>query len=239
MMRTDADRYLGDVLSSSDNNSKNIKARCNRGIGINSNISIILNELCLGKYHFKVALLLRESLLLSSVLLNCETWVNVTKNDLFQLQKVDRAMVRSALRAPSKSPGPSIFLEVGAVPIKYYLIGRRIVFLHYILMRPENDLLSQVFFAQLEKPVKNDWSEQIKEDLKLTELDHLTFDNIKAIKRDKFKIMVKEKIRKLAFKDLLQEKEKLSKMKNLQYDELKLQKYLASGKLNTTQKRLL
>ena len=28
-------------------------------------------------------------------------------------------------------------------------------------------------------------------------------------------------------------------MKNLQYDELKLQKYLASGKLNTTQKRLL
>ena len=146
-------------------------------------------------------------------------------------------MVRSALRAPLKFPGPSIFLEVGAVPIKYYLIGRRIVFLHYILMRPENDLLSQVFFAQLEKPVKNDWSEQVKEDLKLTELDHLSFDNIKAIKRDNFKTMVKDKIRKLAFKELLQEKEKLSKMKNLQYDELKLQKYLGSGKLNTTQKR--
>ena len=68
MMRTDTDKYLGDVLSSTDKNTANIKVRCGRGLGINSNIAIILKELCLGKYHFEVAMLLRDSLLFSSEL---------------------------------------------------------------------------------------------------------------------------------------------------------------------------
>ena len=80
-----------------------------------------------------------------------------------------------------------------------------------------------MFFAQLENPVKNDWSEQVKDDLKKTDLDHLTFDDIKTMKRDTFKKLVREKIRSLALKNLLIEKEKLSKIKNLQYTELKLQ----------------
>ena len=119
------------------------------------------------------------------------------------------------------------------------MVGRRIVFLHYILCRPRTDLLSQVFYAQLENPVKNDWSEQIKEDLKEANLEHLTFDDIKAMNRDAFKKLVREKIRGLALKKLLVEKEKMSKMRHLQYDELKLQSYLSSGKLNTGQKKLL
>ena len=68
---------------------------------------------------------------------------------------------------------------------------------------------------------------------------HCEFDDIKTMKRDTFKKLVREKIRSLALKNLLNEKEKLSKMKSLQYTELKLQSYLSSGKLNTAQKKML
>ena len=47
---------------------------------------IILKEICLGQYHFMVAMLLREALLFSSLLLSAETWFNVTKREIEQLQ---------------------------------------------------------------------------------------------------------------------------------------------------------
>ena len=120
-------------------------------------------------------------------MITVKTWINVTEHDIQQLQRIDTALVRQTLQAGAKCPIPAIFLEAGAVPVKYVVIGRRIVFLHYILSRPRSDLLSQVFFAQLENPVKNDWSEQVKDDLKKTDLDHLTFDDIKTMKRNTFK----------------------------------------------------
>ena len=39
------------------------------------------------------------------------------------------------------------------------------MFLHYVLSRDESELLSQVFMAQSNSPVKNDWSEKVKNDL--------------------------------------------------------------------------
>ena len=239
MVKTDADKYLGDICESSGKNTKNIKARCDRGYGINTSIVNILKELCLGQFHFTVAKLLRESLLFSSILLNCETWFNITKAEIDQLEKVDKSLLRRILDAPSKSPTASLYLELGCVPIQYLIMSKRLRFLHYILNRPKNHLLSQVFFAQWNQPVKHDWTEQIKKDLLDTGLNYLTFDNIASTNKKTFKTLVNEKCRSLALKHLIAEKETLSKMKNLQYSELKLQPYLTSDKLTISQKKVL
>ena len=60
------------------------------------------------------------------------------------------------------------------------LIGKRIMFLHYILSRPETDLLSRVFHAQDQQPVKNDWSVQVKKDLEQIGLGEMSFQEIKS-----------------------------------------------------------
>ena len=82
MVKSEEDKYLGDIVTADLSNTKNIKARCDRGIGIISNIMIILKEVCLGQFYFKVAVILRESLLFSSMLLNSECWINITKTEI-------------------------------------------------------------------------------------------------------------------------------------------------------------
>ena len=69
------------------------------------------------------------------------------------------------------------------------------MFLHYILSRPDDDLLSTVFWAQENNPVRNDWSLQVKEDLKETGIE-LTYDEIRALSKEAFKTIVKAKCKK-------------------------------------------
>ena len=87
-------------------NTKNIKARLGRGIGVISNIANILKEVSMGQFHFEVSLLLRESLFLSTVLVNSESWVNLTKTDVTEMEKIDETLLRRLVDVGSKCPIP-------------------------------------------------------------------------------------------------------------------------------------
>ena len=61
----------------------------NRGLGAVNQIQQLLDDLCLGDYHFEAANILRNSLLLSSLLSNSETWYDVTKKEISELESVN------------------------------------------------------------------------------------------------------------------------------------------------------
>ena len=84
--------YLGDILSCDGKQDKNIEARKNKGIGIIAQIMSILESTMYGKYYFEVAMVLRNSLFLSSVLLNSEAWINLSKNNIRKLEQVDEML---------------------------------------------------------------------------------------------------------------------------------------------------
>ena len=63
-------KYLGDVISKDGRNLKNIKARINKGNSIVTKILNILEGVPFGKLYLQVAILLRNSLLVSSMLCN-------------------------------------------------------------------------------------------------------------------------------------------------------------------------
>ena len=62
------EKYLGDVIMASGSNSLNIQARVQRGLVAVNQISELLDEMCLGPWHFEVGNVLRGSLLLSTLL---------------------------------------------------------------------------------------------------------------------------------------------------------------------------
>ena len=64
----DSDTYLGDVIASDGTNTLNIRKRISKGNGVISKIVNILESVSLGEHYFKIALLLRESLLLNAIL---------------------------------------------------------------------------------------------------------------------------------------------------------------------------
>ena len=127
------EKYLGDIISADGKNIKNVKARVAKGTGIISRILTILEGVPFGKFYFKIAMILRESLLVSSMIHNSEAWYNITNREMDLLETVDLQFLRKVLNAPRSTPKEMLYLETGCVPFREIIRKRRILFLHYIL----------------------------------------------------------------------------------------------------------
>ena len=106
------------------------------------------------------------------------------------------------------------------------------MFVHHILNCDENRLINQVFWAQVESPAKNDWVLQVKKDLKEIGLEYMSFENIKNMKKEQFRSLIKMKCKITSFEYLQKKKEPKSKMSKIKYHELNIQQYLISSDIN-------
>ena len=191
--KLDEDKYLGDIISVDGKNSKNIQARRGKAVGIVNQINSILQDICFGPYQFEVALTLRNSLFLNSVLVNCEAWYGLTEDETADLEREDEKLLRRILESPSKSPKCMLYLETGCRPIRYLIMMRQLMFLHYILNEDDNSLIRRFLNTQVKNPGKNDWIITVKKTLETLDI-HLDFDQIKQATRQQFKTFVDGKI---------------------------------------------
>ena len=120
---------------------KSIKTRVSKGMGQVSTIMMILREVSLGQFFFPMAVLLRNTVMMSSMLLNTETWSNLTKENIEQLESVDIILLKRILDVPTSTPTPSLYLELGLCPIRYKIMGRKVMFLHDILTRKHDEMI--------------------------------------------------------------------------------------------------
>ena len=90
MQHVQLDTYLGDVIASDGTNNKNVEKRVSRGNGLIADIMSILESISLGKHYFKIAVLLRETLFLNSILTNAESWYGISKTNIEDMEQVDK-----------------------------------------------------------------------------------------------------------------------------------------------------
>ena len=219
---------------------KNIQDRVNRGYGCVKEIAGMLEEMCLGPYHFQSGIILRNSLLLSSLLTNSEAWYGVTNNQLEQLEKVDEALLRNLLGCHSKTARELLYLETGTIPLRYIVMGKRLNYLRYLLNEEEDAMVRRFLEAQITSPIKGDWILTVKENLSHLGID-MSFEAISATSKNTFKAIVKEAIHKKALEYLQSLQSSHSKSKNLNYSSLVLQPYLApnDAKLSIQEKQFI
>ena len=199
---------------------------------------MILNSTFFGKFYFEVALVLRESLLLSSLLLNSEAWVNLTELDIRKLEQTDEILLSKILDCEANTNNIFKYL----VPVHFEIMKRKILFLQYILQQDTQSMIFQVFDATVKNPVKNDFVKTCERYLQVLDIN-LSFEEIENLSKWKFKKIVKEKTSKAAFEYLLQQKDKLGKngkipkIANIKYEKLELQQYLQHG--NTKMSKII
>ena len=227
--QSEEERYLGDLITTDGKNIKNVSARKSRGIGIIDQIFYYLNDVFFGPYFFQAALMLRTSMLLSSVLVNSESWYNLSSTDIQELESVDNMLHRRILETAKSTPISIMHLELGTIPIRYVIKSCRLHFLQYILKQDKDSLLYKIFQVQSRYPQKGDWILQIRQDLEDVKLT-LSFDEISILSDDAYHTKVKKAIKQSAFNWLINEKNKprsttASKGSNLKYSDLKLQDY--------------
>ena len=118
MEETEEEKYLGVLISNDGRNLKNIKARVARGIGIVKRILTILDTIPFGKHYFEVGMLLRDSLLISSILYNAEAFYNLTDAELNLIETVDLMFLRQLMNVPKTTPKEMFFLKLGCAPLQ-------------------------------------------------------------------------------------------------------------------------
>ena len=207
MSHIDKEKYLGQVISSDSKNANNIEQLRNKGIGIQNKIIDMLERMPGGPYHFKIAVILRNALLISSILTNSEVWYGLTKVDIEQLEQIDEMWVRNLFDLSRNVPKDLLYLEVGLVPISFIIKSRRQMFLRHILQQKKNFLVHKFFMAQMKSPTQNDWVSTALEDIEELEIN-LELEEIEEMSRERFKSIVKEKVKIKAFEYLIKEKRK-------------------------------
>ena len=96
---------------------------------------------------------------------NSEVWYPIKDNDLDPLVKIDENLMKTFLEVNDNTPKESLYLELGIIPLIDIVKCRRVIYLHYLLTLPKDQLLYKFFQAQLRNPSKGDWCETVKKDL--------------------------------------------------------------------------
>ena len=158
-------KYLGEIISSDGKNTENISTRKKRGFGTVKDISNMLDKMCLGPYFFRKAVVLRDSMLVGTLLSCSEAWYNISEAEIGQLEQVDKSLWCNLLEVARTVPYDLLCLEVGVEPLRFIIMRRRLVYLQHILKQEESSLVKQFLRTQSINPKKKDWVTTVKEDL--------------------------------------------------------------------------
>ena len=226
MPTASSDTYLGDIISSDGKNSLNLDNRLAKGRGKVAEIIAIINKLSLGRHFFKIAILLRETLFLGSVLTNSEIWYRLTQADLNDIEALDRSLLSRISSLPSSTPSAALYLELGCMRVRTIIKARRVNYLHYLLQLDETEMLSQFFWCQWLENKKHDWTFQVRQDLVDLSLP-LDTNIIKSKSKFAWKRLVKLKTKLFELNELSCMAKMKTKTSKLQYSKLEMQQYMS------------
>ena len=65
MLKSEKEKYLGNLLTSNGKINENILTRCNKSIGLINEIMSTLNEVSFGYHYFEIGILFRNSKLIN------------------------------------------------------------------------------------------------------------------------------------------------------------------------------
>ena len=236
---TENEKYLGDIISSDGRNKKNVMARRSKGVGIVKQVMEILDGTCYGPFIFEVGQILRNSLLVNGILTNSESWYGIKDEEIDHLEQVDEMLLRKFLEVGAGCPKEMLYLETGSWPLRYVIMSRRLMFLHYLLNEDESSLVFMFLQAQIKNPVKNDWIHSVYENLEELGIG-LALETISTLSTARFKKFLDVQIKARVLEYLNEVKAKHSKVMHIKHDELKIQKYLLSeNQVNVQQSKFI
>ena len=196
--KTNEQKYLGFILSNTDNNMAHINYLKKKSHGTIRTTLNRLNSMNLGIYYFECALILMNVMVRSSLLYACDTYYNLKETEVRQIERIEECFLRKILNTSKGCPITELYFSVGHTPARFEIQKMRLLFLQYILQQDEESLLKRFFLLQLELPTKGDWASTCLKDLKELKID-LSLEDIKKISENKFRKLIKVRSRENAF----------------------------------------
>ena len=231
------EKYLGQIISRDGSNVQNVENRANKGLGTVNKIVTTLENTPGGKYHFELAVIMRNALLISSMISCSEVWYHVTEWEYRKLEQTDEILLKKILNCSNQVSYEMTYLVLGLMPIRFIILLRRIIYLQQILkQKHRNTLLFKFFDAQLENQTKNDWVTQTVKDLEKVDIN-LELDEIEKMSDEDYEELCKTKVKKEAFKYLIEKKNKSETRKQIKFKHFEMAQYLQENEFGYSVKQ--
>ena len=133
MKTTSSETYIGDIFLNDAKIDLNIHARYEKSIEVINTIFSSFQEISFGEYYFEMAMVFRSSMLISSILCISEVLYGLKSKYLQVLEKCDKLFFSK----PNSCAHESYFLETNTQPIRFILIGCRIIYYWSLLNNPK------------------------------------------------------------------------------------------------------
>ena len=160
---TEEYKYLGDIITINNSLQPLITERKNIITGTVAEIVTILNQT--GQYSITAAKQYLEGVIQPKLILNSESWNQITDEDLKELEKIYSQSLKRLLHLPYSTPTKGLYSEMGILSIKSQIIKKRLMFLHRILNKNENTLSRKIMLEQENLP-GNNWLKTTQDQLK-------------------------------------------------------------------------
>ena len=131
------------------------------------------------------------------------------------------------VKGHSKTSIEFLYLESGALPIRFLISTRRLLYLQTILKRPQEELTRRVYIAQKSNPVKGDFCKLVEADMELIG-GTISEQHIQLVSKNTLKAEVKAKMQAAALGYLKQKQSQHSKIRNIVYPKLQTHPYMVS-----------
>ncbi len=216
-------KVVGNVVNERGTNIDMINERVKNGIGAIASTLSICNEVTMGISFVEAALTMHEAVVIATLISDSQAWTNLAQKDIKRLQAVQLRHLKRIVRAPSSTCNAFLFLEMGVLPVVYFIHIRQLSFLHHIINLDDNDPVNAQYHAQLLLPYERNWANESTRLLKLYELDK---NSIPDISKEVWKLSVKKAVMARAFTMLRSECASKSKTKSISYERMQCQQYL-------------
>ena len=192
------------MLNKKGNNELLIEDRGKKGNGKLVAAFAMVDEVTFGVHTFPTQILVYHSIFLPTLLYNCQSWSNITVNEITKLTTVQLKFLKRILKVPTSTPNAFVFLELGILPIAYELHRRQLGYLWKILNMECNNPILMLYQRMKSLPVQKNWASNI---LEIHEKYSITLNNveIKSLSYSIFKNEIIKKLRLHAFNELQKE----------------------------------
>ena len=145
-------KYLGDNLNYKNNLDVNLEKREKQAHLDTMEINAISKGMNIPEKDIQVKLKLIEVVIIPKLYYNSETWTNMRKSDISNLDKITLRCLKRLLKLPESTPGFGIYTETGLMSAEQQITKKKLLFL---LCGPPSKLIKQVDLPKC-------WSDEIK-----------------------------------------------------------------------------
>ena len=139
---------------------------------------------------------------MSSIAFNCEPWHYMTEKQIESLEACSIRYFESCLSSHPKTVREACYIDLGELRLKHVVAKQKLMYLHNILRRSNNEIVKKVYLAQKLKTSPKDWICSLNK-IKQTYQIHLSDNEIANMSKSTLKKHINLKIFSFAFDEII------------------------------------